>query len=368
MSDSYQTALYKQHIALNARMVDFAGWQMPVQYDGIIPEHQHCRQYAGIFDISHMGQIILCGKDAGKFMDYLCPADYLSLKINHQRYSQFCLANGGVIDDIMLLRLEEEKYLLVINASGRESDVLHLKHYINNFDVTMTFLDNHSLLALQGPQARHILSSIIPDIKNLYFMQGGVFTWRDINIIISCSGYSGEDGFEISIPDSYIIDFWEEITQYDNVKAIGLGARDSLRLEAGLPLYGHELSLDISPLEAGLRFSISAKKLADESRDYIGKSVLKQQYEYGTSRYLQAIKSSHTIPMRADNDVINSDNIIVGRITSGIISPNCQCPIALALIDSHSQNDPLSVKIRKHIIPVERTQLPFVKHNYYRRK
>lgn len=367
------TALEQNHIALGARMVDFAGWNMPLQYDGMVSEHQWTREHAGVFDISHMGQILITGNDsnifnAPIFLDYLCPADYLGLKVNYQRYSQFCHENGGVIDDLMALRLSDDRFLVVVNASCYDADWAHIQAQAKNYNVTIESLEQRALLALQGPQARDVLSDIIPATKTLFFMQGNEFTWhydgQNIPLIISCSGYSGEDGYEISVPKDNIADFWQVLNQDARVKPIGLGARDSLRLEAGLPLYGHELSMDISPLEAGLSFSVSKVKLKDDARDYIGKSVLKSQYEHGCGRILVALTSDSAIPMRADHEIIDDADNVVGIVTSGVVSPILSCPIAFALIDSRKAQESLYVKIRKHVIAVKQVPSPFVAHNY----
>lgn len=244
-----RTPLYDLHRELGARMVPFAGYAMPVQYpQGVIKEHQHCRARAGLFDVSHMGQVKLSGPDAGAALESLLPIDVIDLPVGQQRYALFTNERGGVMDDLMVTRLDGH-YIAVVNAACKAQDIAHLRDRIGA-RCAIEVLDDHALLALQGPQAAAVLARLSPEVAQLSFMQARSVVLNGSRCLVSRSGYTGEDGFEIAVPADRAEGLARALLANDAVAAIGLGARDSLRLEAGLCLYGHELTQDVSPVEA----------------------------------------------------------------------------------------------------------------------
>src|SRR5687768_3173154 len=262
MSDAEQTLpLDSWHRGLGARMVSFAGYAMPIQYEGIMAEHRWTRESAGLFDVSHMGQLIVAGSDAERALEALLPADFRILKEGRPKYSLLLTEDGGIIDDLMVTRRGDHFYL-VVNGATKHGDIEHIEAKLPR-GVVLDYMKEQALLALQGPKAVDALSRLVPDVAGLTFMTGGAFSLAGIKSWISRSGYTGEDGFEISVPAANVEAVASLLLDQPEVKPIGLGARDSLRLEAGLPLYGHDLDVTTTPVEADLVFALSKRRRAE---------------------------------------------------------------------------------------------------------
>ncbi|NOQ16841.1 MAG: glycine cleavage system aminomethyltransferase GcvT [Methyloprofundus sp.] len=358
MPELKQTPLYNYHIALKAKMVPFAGYQMPVQYPlGIIKEHLHCRAQVGFFDISHMGQFLLSGADSISQLDKLVPTDLLNLAVGQQRYTVLTNAQGGIIDDIIITRLAESA-LIIVNAACKEQDFAYLQ---THFGSQIQVLAENTLFALQGPAAKEVMQQLCASACQLSFMQAIETDIQDMACTISRSGYCGEDGFEISLADANAQQLAELLLSFPQVQPIGLGARDTLRLEAGLSLYGHELSVDINPVEAGLRWLIAKNK-----QGYPGAVQIQQQLQGGSTRKRVGLLVSGKIPVRAQTEVYTANDELVGIISSGSYAPTLGQSIALALIKSSCTDNTLYASIRHKKITLQVTTLPFVAHRYYR--
>jgi len=358
MSDLKRTPLYELHLALNAKMVSFASYQMPIQYPlGIIKEHIHCRAQAGFFDISHMGQCIVQGNHVAAQLDKLVPSDVLSLAQGEQRYTVLTNPTGGIIDDLIIGRLENS-FMLVFNAACKDKVIQYLQSQLQgDFQV----LSDYALLAIQGPSAKQVVAELAPLACELKFMQVMQTFINGVQCTISRSGYTGEDGFEISIKNQDAQALAELILSFDSVVPIGLGARDTLRLEAGLSLYGHELSDDISPVEAGLTWLIDKEKLI-----YPGVDIIQNQLKHGAKRKRVALLIDGKIPVRDHVQIVTAEGELVGSVTSGGFSPTLNQPIALALINASCKDSLLFAQIRNKKIALQVTKLPFVAHQYFR--
>ncbi len=364
-----QTALHDLHQELGARMVPFAGYSMPVQYPaGIIKEHEHCREAAGLFDVSHMGQVLIEGANAAQMLETLVPVDVQSLGIHRQTYALFTNDKGGVLDDLIVTRWGDERFFLVVNAACKAQDIAHLKSALQG--QSLTVLENQSLLALQGPKAREVMAGIVPETAKLTFMQGMPVEIDGHAAYVTCSGYTGEDGFEISLPDAIAADFTRRLLADERVEPIGLGARDSLRLEAGLCLYGHELTQDISPVEASLLWSISKVRRADGARagGFPGADIIFAQMQNGVAKKRVGLKVEGKRPVREGQNVCNGDGEVIGEICSAGFGASIKAPIAMAYVDvSHAKiGTELSVNVRGKHLPVTVTKMPFHPQRYYR--
>ena len=273
-----KTELYNFHIANGGKMVPFAGYDMPVQYsEGIIKEHQHVRSAVGIFDVSHMGQFSIFGNEKDYLaLEQIVPIDLKSLKVNQSKYSVLMNNKGGIDDDLIITK-SEEGINIVLNAACKHHDITRIHEVINPSKTKLH--DNLSLIAIQGPKAVNILEVLVNGVKDLKFMTGGKFKYKDNDVYVNRSGYTGEDGFEVSLENSVVKDFCKTLLENEVVKLIGLGARDSLRLEAGLCLYGHDLNPDITPIEASLSWALS--KMKKEKGNFLGSKVVKDQIEKG---------------------------------------------------------------------------------------
>lgn len=359
------------HRARGGRMVEFAGYWMPVQYDGIMAEHLWTRESAGLFDVSHMGQLFISGadNDMGKVeaaLEAVLPIDLATLKPFGPRYSLLLDEHGGVLDDLMVTRWSSGFYL-VVNGATKWDDIGHLREHLPD-EVTINHLDDSALLALQGPKACAALERIVSGeypLSALTFMKGGRFTIAGVEAWISRSGYTGEDGFEISIPATAAERVADLICAQPEVKPIGLGARDSLRLEAGLPLYGHDLSPETSPIEAGLLFGINKRRRTEGG--FPGAERILREIAEGTSRKWvglaldgrQAAREGATVHLGADQ---------VGVVTSGGFSPSREQPIAMAYVAT-AQAAPgtkLEIEVRGKRLAAEVVPTPFVPHRYFR--
>ena len=360
MSELKRTALYQLHLNLDAKMVAFAGYEMPVQYgSGIIQEHLHCREQAGFFDISHMGQFLITGPTVAEELETLVPSDITGLKRGQQRYTVLTNKNGGIIDDIIITCLESG-FLAVVNAACKEKDFTHLKHHLSN-QCEIKILQDKALLALQGPASAQIMAQLSKHAAELKFMQACSAHIADMECFISRCGYTGEDGFEISVNNIHVETLAKRLLSFSEVKPVGLGARDTLRLEAGLSLYGHELNDSISPVEAGLKWTFRKG-----ATNFLGADIIQTQSLSDTSRRRVGLIIEGKIPVRENTELFDDQDQSVGFVTSGSFSPSLGKPIALALINSGHKAPVLFAKIRKHLITLNIAPLPFIPHRYQR--
>lgn len=362
-----RTALYDLHIANDARMVPFAGYEMPVQYaGGIKKEHLHCRTQAGLFDISHMGQVKLCGEGVAAALEKLVPGDIQTLPMHAQRYSVFTNNQGGIIDDLMITNAGDYLFL-VINAACKESDIQYMQGQLAA-ECDLQEMENQSLLALQGPKAASVLQAVCPEATQLVYMSGKEFVVNDIPCFINRCGYTGEDGFEISMPSVHAEMIAKLFLANKQVELIGLGARDLLRLEAGYCLYGHDLNENTTPVEANLNWLLSKTRLQDPGSSYPGIEIIRKQLNEGVTRLRVGIVSEGRVPLREGMDVLTEKEEAIGRITSGGFSPNLEKPIAMAYIEKEAaeMRRKLLVNIRGRIQKVEVVYLPFVQHKYFK--
>ncbi|WP_439649791.1 glycine cleavage system aminomethyltransferase GcvT [Gymnodinialimonas ulvae] len=354
------------HAELGAKFVPFAGWSMPVQYGlGVMGEHNWTRAHAGLFDVSHMGQVLLPG-DADAALEALVPVDVLGLAEGRQRYGFFTNDTGGVLDDLMIARAPDGLFL-VVNAACRDADISHLRAHVEGVHV----VTNRALLALQGPEAEAVLAALIPDAAAMRFMDSQRHGWAGAELWISRSGYTGEDGFEISLPEAAADAFARAVLADDRVEPIGLGARDSLRLEAGLPLYGQEMTPDISPVEAGQAWAIGKVRRdgGDRAGGFPGAEEILGHIANGAPRRRVGLRPEGRAPMRAGVEVFTSEDAHtpIGTVTSGGFGPSVGGPVALALIDAATPPDArLFGEVRGKRLAVTQTPLPFTPHDYNR--
>jgi aminomethyltransferase len=368
--DLKHTPLHGAHVALGARMVPFAGYEMPVQYPaGIIAEHNHTRGKAGLFDVSHMGQAFLGGADfatTASTMEALVPADIRSLEPGQQRYSQLLNKDGGIVDDLMIARSAhpgmDGGLYIVVNASRKEDDFAHLRQHLPEV-CKLQELPELALLALQGPRAEAVVEAIVPGVAALAFMYGQAFTFNGTGIYVTRSGYTGEDGYEISVPATSAEALWNTLLAHEDVLPVGLGARDSLRLEAGLSLYGHELVETVSPVEASLLWSIP--KHRREQGGFCGAARIQREILHGPARKIVGIRPQGRAPAR-DGTVIMSDGAEVGVITSGGFGPSVGGPVALGFVPPalSKPGTKLDLMVRGKPLPAEVVKLPFVKKSF----
>nr|HIL75202.1 glycine cleavage system aminomethyltransferase GcvT [Rhodospirillales bacterium] len=357
MSDLKQIPLYDLHRSLNAKMVTYAGYQMPVQYPtGIIKEHLHCRSQVGFFDISHMGQCLLRGLNIMEKLDLLIPSALNNLAKGHQCYSVLTNASGGIIDDLMISRLDND-LMIVVNGNCKEKDFAYLKSRLN-----VQVLSDQALFALQGPMAKIVMAQLSDQACQLYYMQTVKTKVKGIKCIISRSGYTGEDGFEISVANHYAREMAELLLSFQQVKPMGLGARDTLRLESGFCLYGNELTDTITPVEASLHWLIDKDK-----RNFPGEKIIREQLQRGAVSKRIGLIVEGRIPVREHQSIHDSDHRIVGMISSGRFSPSLNKPIAMALIDGQCSDATLYAYVRNKTIAMQVTPLPFVNPRYHRR-
>lgn len=351
------------HRAHGARMVEFAGYHMPIQYEGIMAEHLWTRESAGLFDVSHMGQVSLTGEGLDAALQALLPADLSTLATGRQRYSLLLDEEGGILDDLMLARRADDIYM-VVNGATKYDDLAWMLDHLPD-EVTINLMDEQALLALQGPQAAQALARLVPGVEALYFMHCAAFAWSGHPLWVSRSGYTGEDGFEISLPVDAAADFADALCALPEVKPIGLGARDSLRLEAGLPLYGHDLDPGISPIGAGLGFAIS--KARREAGGFIGHGRVARDLAQGPAEKQVGLAIDGRMPAREGAEVFASGNK-VGVVTSGGFAPSLQAPIAMARIAAAhaAPGASLEIEVRGKRLPARVVPMPFVPHRYHR--
>jgi aminomethyltransferase len=364
------------HRRLGARMVPFAGYAMPVQYDftgdlaarcrgGIIAEHLHCRQHAALFDVSHMGQATLAGATAAAALERLVPGDIIGLKPGRQRYTVFTNEAGGILDDLMVANIGRERLFVVVNASRKTDDLLHLADGLAA-SVTLTEHDDRALLALQGPQAAAVLGRLTPDAARLSFMGVAELAVAGIGCLVSRSGYTGEDGFEISVPAEHAEALADRLSQEPEVAPAGLGARDSLRLEAGLCLYGNDIDELTTPVEADLVWTIGKRRRM--AWDFPGATVIRDQLDNGATRHRVGIRPDGRAPARALADIAADDGTAAGVVTSGGFSPSLNAPIAMGYVrrDLAADGTRVHLIVRDKPLPARVVPLPFVPHRYAR--
>ena len=364
------TPFHKMHLNAGAKMIPFAGYEMPVSYPlGIKKEHNHTRERAGLFDVSHMGQIRLSGEHAMSALESLVPVDIIDLPLMRTRYALFTTENGGVLDDLMVTNLGDNDLFLVVNAACKEADYDHLKNHLGA-SCEIEFYDDLALLALQGPKAAMVLSEFVPSVKEMTFMTAKQTMLNDIDCFITRSGYTGEDGYEISVSAKDAESLASSLLSSEEVEWVGLGARDSLRLEAGLSLYGHELDISHSPVESSLNWALSkARRLGGEREgNYLGSKVIMNQIENGSDTKVVGLIPEGRMPVR-DGAIIQDENgNQVGYVTSGGFGPTLNKPISIARLETKFTNSQSKIfaLVREKKIAVEIVKLPFVKHNYYR--
>ena len=357
------------HRARGGRMVEFAGYWMPVQYEGIMAEHLWTRESAGLFDVSHMGQITFRGEGLVPALEAMMPADIAGLALNRARYSLLLDENGGILDDLMLTRLpadeDGERIYMVVNGATKYDDIAHMLDHLPD-DIMLNLMEDHALLALQGPKAVDALVRLVPGVDALVFMQAAPFTWQEHDFWISRSGYTGEDGFEISIPAEGAGAFADALLEQPEVKPIGLGARDSLRLEAGLPLYGHDLSPETTPVMADLGFALFKRRR--EEGGFPGAERILAERENGPATKRVGLLVEGRQPVREGATVLDADGATVGKVTSGGFAPSVGAPIAMAYVPlamaTPGTRIQLSQRGKVHAATV--TAMPFVPHRYVR--
>ncbi len=356
------------HRERGARMVPFAGYEMPIQYEGITAEHNWTRTSAGLFDVSHMGQVVLSGEGLDEAVEAILPIDLSTLKLGRQRYSLLLDDNGGVLDDLMVSRWPNALYL-VVNGACKWDDIAHLRGALPD-SITLNHMEDHALLALQGPKAADALARHVTGdyaLSDLTFMRFGKFEIAGHLATIARAGYTGEDGFEISVAGDAAEEIATLLCGEPEVKPIGLGARDSLRMEAGLPLYGHDLSPDTSPIEAGLIFGINKRRRTADGGDFPGAGRIRREIAEGTTRKWVGLTVDGRMPAREGAEVFAGDAKI-GVVTSGGFSPTLEQPIAMAYVSAeYAQEDTaLEIEVRKKRLSAQVSPMPFVSHKYYR--
>jgi aminomethyltransferase len=351
------------HRARGARMVPFAGYEMPIQYEGIVAEHNWTRESAGLFDVSHMGQLLLDGPDLDAAVEAILPIDLSTLRFGHQRYSLLLDEEGGVLDDLMVSRWMHSLYL-VVNGATKWDDIATLREALPD-DITLNHMDDYALLALQGPKAVDALARHVPEVTDLTFMKFAPVTIAGHRATVARAGYTGEDGFEISLPAEAAAEVADLLCAEPEVKPIGLGARDSLRLEAGLPLYGHDMTPDTSPIEAGLLFGINKRRRTEGG--FPGADRIIREINEGTARKWVGLKLEGRLPAREGAEVFAGAEKI-GTVTSGGFSPTLGAPIAMAYVaSSHAApGAALEVEVRGKRLAATVSPTPFVPHRYFR--
>ncbi|MDQ3077601.1 MAG: glycine cleavage system aminomethyltransferase GcvT [Pseudomonadota bacterium] len=353
------------HRAQGARMVPFAGYDMPIQYEGIMAEHLWTRAHAGLFDVSHMGQLLFHGPDLDRALETLLPGDLQSLGDGRLRYSMLLGEDGGIIDDLMATRRGEHFYL-VVNGATKAADIEQFEQRLPRA-IAMDHMKEQALLALQGPEAVLLLEALVPGVSELSFMQANLFRWDGKPLWISRSGYTGEDGFEISVGSRDVEALADALVADERVKPIGLGARDSLRLEAGLPLYGHDLDGAITPVMAGLTFAISKRRRAEGG--FAGALRILGEIDNGPILKRVGLMVEGKQPVREGGRILDGEGNEVGRITSGGHSPSLGRPIAMGYVAAALAEPGTALKLeqRGKLFEAEVTPMPFVPHRYFRK-
>jgi len=358
-----KTALYNFHKNLGAKFVPFAGYEMPIQYsEGIIKEHISTRTYAGFFDVSHMGQFFLEGDTTlEKALEKIIPADLNSLKLNQSKYSFLLNDNGGIIDDLIITKTDKG-FCIILNAACKENDIKQISKCLSS-DHKNYLNSNLSLIALQGPKSEEILENFIPGVSNLKFMNGNNFIFNGVTIYITRSGYTGEDGFEISIPNNKVENLTKLLVS-NKAKPIGLGARDTLRLEAGLCLYGHDLNEKINPIEANLKWAIAKKRR--EEGGFNGWEKIKNILDNGCSKIRVGILPEGRVIAREGTKIFSMEEEEIGKITSGTFGPSVNASVAMGYVNSDfsGAGNKIKIEVRGKKYNATISELPFYKKSY----
>ncbi len=357
-----KTPLYNLHIQHGAKMVEFAGYQMPIQYkSGIIQEHKFTRENAGIFDVSHMGQLFITGSDQlTDDLEKIFPVNLKNLKINQSKYSFLMNEQGGIYDDLIITKLKNG-YLIILNAACKKQDFEIIKKKLDD-KYELNLDESLSLIAIQGPKAKDVLGKVVSNITNLKFMNGGEFEYDNSNIYITRSGYTGEDGFEISLENKKVEKFVDQLINH-GAKLIGLGARDTLRLEAGLCLYGNDLDEKTSPIEANLKWAIPKSRV---DSDYPGSNIIKKQIDDGVKTLRVGIKPETRVIARGNTKIFDQNDKEIGKVTSGTFGPSVECSIAMGYVENNYSpiNTKIFLEVRGKKVPANVCDLPFYKKNY----
>jgi len=373
MSDASlsRTPLHALHQELGARLVPFAGYEMPVQYPaGILKEHLHTREQAGLFDVSHMGQIVLRGAGVDTALEALVPIDVVDLPVGMQRYALFTNEQAGILDDLMVARLAPDTLFLVVNAACKDQDLAHLQRHLGDRFQVQPLFEERALLALQGPAAAAVLARLEPAVAQMTFMQFAPVRLLDQDCYVSRSGYTGEDGFEISVPVAGAEALARRLLAEPEAEPIGLGARDSLRLEAGLCLYGHDMDTGTSPIEANLAWAISKSRRADGARagGFPGADIVYAQQREGVARKRVGLLPQGRAPVREGAELVDADGQVIGKVTSGGFGPTLGAPMAMGYLDAaHAKlGTEVWALVRGTRIPARVAKTPFVAQRYYR--
>ncbi|MDD0975024.1 glycine cleavage system aminomethyltransferase GcvT [Pseudomonas fontis] len=366
-----KTPLHALHLELGARMVPFAGFDMPVQYPlGVMKEHLHTREQAGLFDVSHMGQIRLTGANAAKALETLVPVDIIDLPVGMQRYAMFTNENGGILDDLMVANLGNDELFLVVNAACKDQDLAHLRQHIGAQCEIQPLFEERALLALQGPAAVKVLERLAPEVAKMTFMQFTRVQLLGKDCFVSRSGYTGEDGFEISVPANAADALARRLLAEPEVAAIGLGARDSLRLEAGLCLYGHDMNSLTTPIEASLLWAISKVRRVEGERagGFPGAAQVFAQQQNGVARKRVGLLPQERTPVREEAEIVDEAGTVIGKVCSGGFGPTLAGPVAMGYVDiAHTALDtPVWAIVRGKRVAMKVSKMPFVAQRYYR--
>jgi len=367
--DVRRTPLYDLHVSLDARMVPFAGYAMPVQYpDGIIAEHGATRTAAGLFDVSHMGQAILRGDDPAASFEKLIPGNIAGLDIGRMRYTLLLNDTGGIRDDLMVTRIEDNgapALFLVVNAACKEADFEHIATSLAG-EAELEIMEERALVALQGPKSEAVLADLAPDCRDLVFLQGVDMSVGGVDGLVTRSGYTGEDGYEISVPGADVVSLVQGLLEHPDVSPVGLGARDSLRLEAGLCLYGHDIDTTTTPIEADLSWAVA--KARREAADFPGAETILGQLADGPARRRVGIQPEGRAPVREGAVIQDAEGVEIGVVTSGGFGPTVEAPVAMGYVaaTAAAPGTALNIELRGRSVAATVAALPFVPHNYKR--
>ena len=367
MTDLHSLTLESFHRTQGAKFAAFAGYSMPIQYPlGVKGEHLHTRAAVGLFDVSHMGQLTVEGPQATEALERLVPAALHEMVPGQIRYSQLTLETGGILDDLMLTRRADNRWFLVVNGACKWDDMAHFEAHLPH-DVHMTYHADHALIAVQGPKARIALAQLMPEVATLTFMQAIETTWQGINVLVSCCGYTGEDGYEISIDAQHAETLARALTELEESAWVGLGARNSLRLETGLCLYGHDLSQDTTPIEADLLWSIQKRRRTEGG--FLGAAVICSQIATGASRKRVGVSPTDgRTPLREGTRLFDLDGHPIGEITSGGFGPTFNGPVAMGYVAHHcsDMDHAITAEVRGKQLPCRVTGSIFVPQRYVR--
>ena len=370
MAENRRTKLFDLHVARGAKMVPFAGWDMPVQYPmGVLGEHLHTRAHAGLFDVSHMGQVILRGPDVALALETLVPADIAGLAEGRQRYGLFTNDQGGVLDDLMIANKGDHLFL-VVNAACVDQDIAHLRQ-LESAGISVQPVTDRALLALHGPEAEAVLDRLVPGVAAMKFMDVAEFDWQGVTLWVSRSGYTGEDGYEISVPEAQAVALAEALLDQPEVAPIGLGARDSLRLEAGMPLYGHDMDDSTRPAEAALGWSIPKVRRQGGARagGFPGADVILAELANGASRTRRGLRPEGRAPIREGVEIFDAaeGGALLAKVCSGGFGPSAGGPIAMAILPADlAEGATVWAELRGKRVAVNVAPLPFHKPSYKR--